>query len=238
MRNIALSIVMLTATLSVTSFAAPATTPALTGFPFADEDLTYSVNWPSGISLGEAHLHAKRSGANWIFGMALDAGVPGFPVRDTYRAESVPDFCSISFDRTTAHGSRSTEEQETIDRGRSTATRSTLKGGGNSEIHVPDCVKDALTYLFYARRELGQGRIPAAQQILLGNLYQIRVEYTGAPVIPMKNKQVQADKVTCTVKGPASEVKFDVYFDRDPARTPLVIKAPLAMGTFSMELIR
>jgi hypothetical protein len=49
---------------------------------------------------------------------------------------------------------------------------------------------------------------------------------------------VQTDKVTCTVKGPNSEVKFDMYFARDPARTPLVIKAPLAMGTFSMELIR
>jgi hypothetical protein len=168
----------------------------------------------------------------------IDAGVPGFPVKDTYRSEAVPDFCSISFDRTTAHGSRATEEQETIDRARSVAVRTTLKGGGRSEISVPDCVKDALTFLFYARRELGQGRVPAAQPILLGGLYQIRVDYTGAPVIPMKDKQVQSDMVSCTVKGPNSEVKFDMYFARDAARTPLLIKTPLAMGTFSMEFLR
>jgi hypothetical protein len=219
------------------SGAAPAQ-PALTGFPFADEDLTYSLNWPSGINLGEGHLHAKRAGDNWTFILALDGGVPGYPVRDTYRSEAVPDFCSISFDRTTAHGSRATEEQETIDRGRSIAVRTTLKGGGKSEIRVPECVKDALTFLYYARRELGQGRVPATQQILLGGLYQIRLDYAGAPMIPMKDKQVQTDMVSCTIKGTGSEVKFDIYFARDPARTPLLIKAPLAMGTFSMEFVR
>ena len=218
--------------------AAPATPPALTGFPFTDEDLNYSVNWPSGISLGEAHMHAKKAGSDWTLSLMLNAGVPGFPVRDTYRAEAVPDFCSISFDRTTAHGNRGAEEQETIDRARSIAVRTTLKGGGKSEISVPDCVKDALTYLFYARREMGQGRVPAAQKILFGGLYEIHVDYTGAPMIALKGKQVQSDKVTCTLKGTNSEVKFDMYFARDAARTPLVIKAPLAMGTFSMELLR
>jgi hypothetical protein len=220
------------------SVAAPPTPPALTGFPFTDEDLAYSVNWPSGITLGEAHLRARHSGSDWTFNFAMDAGVPGFQVKDTYRAEAVPDFCSTSFDRTTAHGSRATDEQENIDRARSIAVRTTLKGGGKSDVRVPDCVKDALTYLFYARREMGQGRVPTAQQILFGGLYQIRVDYTGAPMIAVKGKQVQSDKVSCTIKGPNSETKFDIYFARDPARTPLVIKAPLAMGTFSMELLR
>jgi hypothetical protein len=34
------------------------------------------------------------------------------------------------------------------------------------------------------------------------------------------------------------EYSFDVYYARDAARTPLLITAPLAMGKFSMELIR
>ena len=57
-------------------------------------------------------------------------------------------------------------------------------------------------------------------------------------MIPIDGKQVQSDEVTCTVKGPASEFKFDMYFARDAARTPLLVKVPLAMGKFSMELIR
>jgi hypothetical protein len=221
------------------SSAAPAAAPGPTGFPFTDEDLSYSVNWPSGISLGEAHLRAKHTGTTWNFVLTLDAGVPGYAVKDTYHAASVPDFCSTSFDRSTSHGSRTAQEKETIDRERSTAARETVsKEGGKSDFPVPMCVKDALTYLFFTRRELGQGRVPGAQKILFGGLYEIRMDYTGAPVITVADKQVQADQVTCTVKTATSEYKFDVYFARDAARTPLLIAAPLAMGKFSMELIR
>jgi hypothetical protein len=221
----------LVATLSFA--AAPvATQPALTGFPFTDEDLNYSINWPTGVSLGEAHLHAKHSGANWNFTLSLDAGIPGFAIKDTYRADMVPDFCSVSFDRTTSHGSHTAQDRETIDRDHATATR------GKTEIPVPACVKDALTYLFYSRREMGQGRVPAAQDILFGALHPIRVDYLGASMISVNGKQVQSDKVTCTIGLGSSDYMFDVYYARDPARTPLLITAPFAVGKFSMELIR
>jgi Protein of unknown function (DUF3108) len=209
----------------------------LTGFPFTDEDLNYSVNWPSGVSLGDAHLHAKHAGANWNFALTVDAGIPGFQVKDIYRSESTPDLCSTSFDRSTSHGSRTIHETETIDQSRWIASRAT-NNGGQSDFTVPKCVKDALTFLFYAREELGQGRVPATQQILFGGLYQMSLVYAGAPVIPIAEKQVQSDEIQCTVKGPSSEFKFEIYFARDPARSPLLVKAPFAMGTFSMELIR
>ena len=211
----------------------------LTGFPFTDEDLTYSLNWPSGINLGEAHLHAKHAGgAKWNFTFTVDAGVPGFQVKDTYHSESTAELCSASFDRATTHGAHKTEEKETIDRNRGIATRLTKGGGGESDVAVPDCVKDALTYLFFTREELGQGRVPAAQKILFGGLYQMTLAYAGGPIIPVAGKQVQSDEILSTVKGPASEFKFEMYFARDPARTPLLVKVPFAMGTFSMELVR
>ncbi len=211
--------------------------PALTGFPFTDEDLNYAVDWPTGLNLGEAHLHAKRSGTNWDFGFTLDAGIPGFQVRDIYRAESLPGFCAISFDRSTIHGARTVDEKETIDGSRGIATRVT-KSGGRSDLPVPNCLKDALTYLFYTREELGQGRVPTPQQIMYGGLYQITLTYAGAPMIPVGGKQVQSDEVLGAVTGPASRSTFEIYFARDPARSPLLIKVPFALGTFSMELIR
>jgi hypothetical protein len=171
--------------------------------------------------------------------LILDAGVPGFAVKDSYRSETVPDFCSTLFERKTSHGSRTTQERETIDRDRAVAARQTLsKDGGKSEIPVPSCVRDALAYLSYARTEMGQGRVPAAQDILFGGLYRIQVEYVGAPIITVNQKQVQSDQLTCTFKGRAGDYSFDVYFARDAARTPLLVTAPFAMGRFSMELIR
>ena len=163
---------------SALSFAAAQ--PALTGFPFTDEDLNYSIAWPGGANLGEAHLHAKHSGADWNFTLTLDARIPGFAVKDSYRSDvgSEPgrDLCSASFERSISHGSHVLKEKQTIDRDRGTATRP-----GSVEIPVPACVKDALAYLFYSRREMGQGRVPAAQPILFGGLLDIRSDYVGAP---------------------------------------------------------
>lgn len=217
--------------------AAPASTPAPSGFPFADEDLNYAVTWPSGISLGEAHLHAKHSGTNWSLELTIDAGVPGYAVKDSYRAATAGDLCSASFERNTSHGSRTTKEKTTIDRDRSTATRTTAgKDAGKSDFPVPICVKDALTYVFYARREMGQGRVPGPQDILFGHLVNVRADYGGPETINVNDKPVQTDKLTCTIKAGTSDYKVDIYFARDAARTPLRISAPLAMGKFSMEL--
>jgi hypothetical protein len=57
-------------------------------------------------------------------------------------------------------------------------------------------------------------------------------------MISVNEKQEQSDKLTCTIKLKGGEYSFDVYYARDPARTPLLITVPLAMGKFSMELIR
>jgi hypothetical protein len=222
--------------------AAPASNPAPTGFPFADEDLNYAVTFPSGISLGEAHMHAKHAGANWNLSLTIDAGVPGYAVKDTYRSGATADLCSTSFERTTSHGSHTAHEKETIDRDRSVATRTTVsKDAGKSDFPVPACVKDALAYVYYARREMGQGRVPGPQQILFGKLISIRADYGGAETITLNNKNavpVVTDKLTCTINAGSSDFKIDVFFARDAARTPLRISAPLAMGKFSMELLR
>ncbi len=223
----------------VPALAAPVPAgPALTGFPFTDEALNYSINWPSGLNLGEGHMRATHAGTGWSFELTLDASVPGFDVKDSYAAHANADFCSADFSRQFAHGARKGGEKETIDRSRQTVSRATVNGGGTSEFAAPDCVKDALTLLFYARRELGQGRVPPAQQVLFGGLFEVRLDYAGAQTIPVADKPVQSDKIVCSLKGASSSVQFEIYFARDPARTPLLVKVPLAMGKFSMELVR
>lgn len=216
--------------------AESATTVTATGFPFADEDLTYSVNWPSGLNLGDGHMRARHQGENWYFELALNASVPGFEVADRYNSSATPDLCSLSFERTSSHGKRKAHEVETVAAGQ--VTRQTENGGGKSEFAAPGCLKDALTFLYFTRRELGQGRVPPAQQILYGPLYSTTLTYVGAPVIQIGGKPEQSDKLICTMTGPASTLKFEMYFARDAARTPLLITVPLSMGLFQMELVR
>jgi hypothetical protein len=222
--------------ISMICFAAAGRAATANGFPFTGENLTYSVNWPSGLSLGEGHLRASQEGGNWSFDLTLDASVPGFDVNDHYHSTATQDFCSASFERTSTHGARKTQESETIADGQ--VTRQTANGGGKSDLKAPACIKDALTFLFFTRRELSQGRMPPPQQILYGPLYTARLDYVGAPVIRIAGKPEQSDMLVCTMTGPSSTIKFEMYFARDAARTPLLIKVPLQMGSFAMEIVR
>jgi len=212
--------------------------PALKGFPFTNESLSYTVNWPSGLSLGDAHMNAASTPAGWRFDFTLDAGVPGFAVKDSFESTATKDLCSETFHKNTSHGNKKSSETVTIDQAAGVATRTPANKVGESRSHVSACVRDALTFLYYARRELGQGRMPLAQEIIFGATYNGSFEYAGAATITSGNKQVVADKIVCHIRGPASDITFDAYFDRDPARTPLSVRVPLSMGKFSLELVR
>src|SRR5690349_7740615 len=74
--------------------------------PVQDENLSYTINWPSGLSLGEARLLSHQAGDKWYFEMVLDAGVPGFPVSDHFRSTAGNDLCSLDFDREMLHSKR------------------------------------------------------------------------------------------------------------------------------------
>jgi hypothetical protein len=211
-----------------------ATQPA--GFPFTDEALTYSIKWPSGLSLGEAKLSATRSASNWLFDLTLDAAVPGYVVKDAYHSVAGSNLCAIEFDRETLHGAKKAKEKTIIANGM--ATRKTV-GGGQTEIAVASCAHDALTSLFAARREFGQGRVPQTEKILFGGSYELQMQYTGAQVISVADVPTQADRVFCTVTVRENQkYEFEVFFARDAARTPLLIRVPFPLGAISMELVR
>ncbi len=216
------------------SFAAPA--PA--GFPFTDEALKFSLNMPGGPRLGDAHLTSRKSDTGWSFELGMDAPVPLFEVHDIYTAKANADFCSAEFTKKFQHGKRKGGELEEVDRAHGTVTRTTLNGGGKSEFSIPECTRDALTLLMYTRREMGQGRVPKSQRVLFGSMYDAQLVYTGTENVQNGGKTEVTDKVVCTLKGPKSNVQIEILFARDAARTPLVMRLPLAIGSFSLELVR
>ncbi len=212
---------------------------------FDNEQLRYSINWPSGLSLGEAQLRATRlkpapgtdAAEKRLLEFDLDAAVPSFAVSDRYRSDASPDFCSVEFQKKVTHGRKKTDEKTTFDSHAATATRETV-GGGKSELKASSCSHDALAFLYYVRRELSQGRIPPPQTVFFGAAYEIRVEFAGTQKIRIGETPVDADRLTASVKGGSSDITFEVFFLKDAARTPALVRVPLALGTFSMELVR
>lgn len=206
--------------------------------PPAEESLRYTINWPSGLSLGEASLDARRSAEGWQFAFALEAAVPGFEVRDQYRSLAGESFCSLELEKDFRHGQRTGRERTSFDAQRGVAVRETLEGGGKSELTAPLCPRDALTFLFFLRRELAQGRLPASTEVFFGARYRVSFEHLGFRTVRVNEVPTETEGLRVGVKGPASEHTFEIYFVRDAVRTPALVRAAFPMGTFSMELVR
>ncbi len=218
----------------------PKAAPEPTGFPNTGESLDYALKWPGGASLGEAHLRAAKSPGGWGFDFSLEAAVPGFALSDHYHSKANADFCSLELEKQTTHGRRKTHERTVFDYHEGSATRTTLvEGGGHTDIGIGNCAHDGLDFIFYARRELAQGHgVPQQQDVLFGASYSVRMAFAGVESVTVAGKRRQADHVVLYLKGPASDSTLDIFFERNSARTPLIIKAPLPVGALSMELER
>lgn len=223
--------------IAVSAFGWVSGASAQTGFPFQNESLHYTVNWPSGQGLGDATLTARQSGPGWNFGITIQAGIPGYAVADEYRSITNASGCSIEFQRTISHGARKSQDQTVFDYQLDVAQRRTLNGG-RSEIPLPSCAHDALAFVYYARRELGQGRVPPPEQLFYGPAHSAQIQYTGAQTIDVGEQPVIADRVLVYIQGPASDTQLEIFFARDPARTPLLVRVPFSVGTLSLELVR
>jgi len=211
--------------------------------PFAeDEVLNYSVNWPSGLSLGECEMSAKMTrdaqgaAVQWRFEFRLDAAVPGYAVRDHFVSIATPALCSLRLEKSAMHGRRTAKETTVFDIGAGIAHRETA-GGGKSEIPIGQCPRDALTFLYFLRAELSQGRLPPPQKVFLGAEYEIRLRYLGTKQVRLDDTIQTADQISAQVKGPVAEHTFELLIGQEEARRPLRITVRLELGSFSMDLL-
>lgn len=199
-----------------------------------NEALTYAIVWPGGATLGEGRLTASTNAEGLTtYELTLDASIPAITVRDKYTSVVRDVFCTIEFNKEAEHGTRKTREKITIDN-QGVATRKTQDGGGSSEIQLAPCARDGLAFLAHARRELSQGRVPKPESVVFGGTYAVMLTYKGARDFRGRT----ADVVSGAVKGKSSSHTFEILFDRDAARTPLVFSVPFALGTFGMEIVR
>lgn len=201
------------------------------------EELVYEITWPSGLSLGEARFRAKATENGWSFEQETTASLPTMDIRDEYRARADTNLCSYEFKKKVKHGETEYEESVTYDQSERRATRRTLGGGGESEFEIPSCVRDGLTYLYYLRRELGSGSIPPPDDINFGGQYQVVISYAQSLDVEARGETVRADRILADLDGPSSHRSIEIFVAQDAARTPLIIRIPFDLGTFSLKLV-
>ncbi len=206
--------------------------------PLRNESLSYSVNWPSGLSIGEIKLDAAKAELQWKFTLALDAAVSGFSADDKYQSVASASLCSSEFTKQCRRGKRKFTEKTVFDPKTGGAVRETLGGGGTSRITIPECPRDAVAFLYFLRRELAEGRLPGPQTVYFGAAYEVHVAFGGVETVRVNDEPAEADRVLVTYKGPASGSTIEMFFARDAARTPVLARIALPAGNFNIELIR
>lgn len=216
--------------------AAPKSAP----FP-QKESLRYALNWESGLNLGDAQLTAGPSatgdGAGWEFTFQLQAAVPKFPIAEFTRSLATANFCTVESEKKAIRGKRKTDEKTTFETRLLKANRQTLNGG-KSEIPVSACAKDALTFLYFLRRELAQGRLPQAQAVLYGAPYDIGVQYIGTQKLKVGDEETDVERIGISIKGPVVNQNIEILFLKDAVRTPARVRVALPVGAISMDLAR
>jgi hypothetical protein len=208
--------------------------------PLGAETLHYSLKWPSGLNLGQASLVSVTpgNGKPRRLEATFTANIPGFILKDRYSASATEALCSLTLTKELEHGSKKIKETEMFDQAAGTVKRETVvAGGGSTTLSVQGCAKDALTFLEFVRHELAQGKIAPAQQVLFGSPYQVRLESLGTQSIRLGEVRLDADHMRVSLKGPASDYTFEVFFAKDASRTPVFARLPLPLGAFTVELI-
>jgi hypothetical protein len=212
--------------------------------PSKAEVLEYSVNWPSGLSLGEARFTTQSKEpkpgeeGRQELRFDIDAAVPGFQVRDEYRSLTTAEGCSLRLEKRVQRGAKTAEETVEFDLSRGVARRETAGGGGASSITISRCAHDGLAFVQYVRRELALGRLPNPEPVILGAAYRVSLAYKATQRVTIGAESIEADVLVATIRGPQADIEVEVAFAKDEVRTPLLVRVPLEVGVFSMELVR
>lgn len=203
-----------------------------------DERLHYSITWPSGLSVGKAELRARDLDPGWRLEMTLRASLPQIEIDDAFVARTDATLCSEEFEKHVRHGERRAHESLRFqDRELERTNLEAPYGEAPGRSVTDECARDALAYLYFLRRDLARGRIPPPGTVYFGAGYRVRLEFVRSRWLTVDAERLYVDEIRVVVRGPASRHTFSVFFGRDPARTPLLVRASFEEGPFSMKLV-
>ena len=199
------------------------------------EYLAYDVTRTSGLSLGETTFRAEATAEGWAFEMTLQVSLPTLEIQEEYRAKADVSLCSMEFSKNASRSEQKTQERVEFDPQAREAVGNTVQGR-ESKLPLSSCARDGLTFLYFLREQLAAGRIPPPDSIYFGTQYQIGVKYLETGDIEVDGELRPSDRIQVDLSGPKSQLDFEIFFGKDEARTPLLIRIPLETGAFWLRL--
>lgn len=203
------------------------------------ERLIFNLLWPSGITLGEAVLEASGTDQGIRLEATVAADLPQYRIAYTFTSLIDEQLCSIRFSETLREGKNARETSFEFDQ-RNHLVRRT-RAGQTTESPIPACARDPLALLYHFRKQLAFNQLPvgtleAVGAFHLGEDYSVRYEPITPETVKLGTKQWEGDRFLVTARGSDGDHSFEMWVRPDTSRTPVAIRVPFSLATFSAEL--
>jgi hypothetical protein len=198
------------------------------------EKLVFEIFWPSGVSMGEATLEAKSIKDNLYFSAVAEVGLPQGRILYKYSSIASPDLCSREFRQSVERPGKFWEEITKFDADTGKATIS--RDGRSREVSAAKCSRDPLALLYYYRAQAAAGKKASSETLFLGAPLSLRIEAKGKEQIKIKQTERRGEHYKVAYPSAAGERSLELWLSDSPAQTPIAVRLPLPLATFSAEL--
>ncbi|MBI3894572.1 MAG: DUF3108 domain-containing protein [Acidobacteria bacterium] len=211
--------------------AAPSFSPLTSG-----ERLTYRLLWPSGLNLGEAILEASPSATETHFQMTVEISLPQYVLRHSSSSVAAGEgLCSLQFREDVDDGTKKWWE-ETIEFDQVAHEAHRTRNGQTTTDSIPECAQDPITFLYYFRSRLAEGKPSDSGTLYRGGSFTVRVRAAGSETVPFRGQQRPTEKFVVTYPSQNQEMTFELWLSTDAERLPLRMRVPSPLAVFTAEL--
>jgi hypothetical protein len=198
------------------------------------EKLVFEIFWPSGVSMGEATLEAKSIKDNLYFWAVAEVGLPQGRILYKYSSIASSDLCSREYRQSVERPGKFWEEITKFDADAGKATVS--RDGRSREVTAAKCSRDPLALLYYYRAQAGVGKSASSETLFLGAPLSLKIEAKGKEQIKIKQTQRRGDHYIIMYPSASGDRSLELWLSDSPAQTPIAVRLPLPLATFSAEL--
>ena len=222
--------------------------PLLILFPAASEAqkypwpegelLTFDIYWPSGVALGEATLTAKSVKDVLFFAASVEVALPQGRILYKFSSSADAALCSREFRQSVQRSGKFWEEISKFDALSSKVQVS--RDGHTREFSAGKCERDPLTYLYYLRTRAVAGPRPASDTLLLTGPLKLQLSAHTGENVKINRTERHGDRYVIhyppSARSGVSAGPFELWLDGTIKQTPIAVRLPLPLATFSAEL--
>ena len=184
--------------------------------------------------MGEATLQASSVKDTQFFSASMEVVLPQGRMLYKFTSTTDGNLCSREFHQSVERGKKYWEEVTRFNA--ETGKASVSRDGRTQELPAGKCARDPLAYLYYYRSQAAAGKKPTGDTLFLTGALQLGIEAKSKEQIKINRIERQAERYRITYPAGEESGLIELWLDGTSRQTPVAIRLPLPLATFSAEL--